>query len=101
MIAPPDAVFLCLQHSGSVRFYGGRLTVRYDAIEAGALDRAIEILHAKGFRPYFLLDGWEEPRFQARFGQASTMGRLDWAPVRRWNSPTHAALYDPAAVTSR
>jgi hypothetical protein len=100
-IAPSDAVFLSMQHSGSERFYGGRLTVRYDAIEAGTLDRAIEILRAKGFHPYFLLDGWEEPRFRERFGQASPMGRLDWNPVRRWPSPTQTALYDSATATSR
>ena len=31
---PPDAVILAMQHSGSVRYYTGRLIVRWDALES-------------------------------------------------------------------
>lgn len=93
-ITPPNAVFLSMQHSGSLRFYAKRLTVRYDLLPRGSLERAIETLRARGFRPYLLLEQWEEPKLRDRFGQTSAVGRLEWMPVKRW--PTKVALYDPA-----
>ena len=93
---PPNAVVFAMQHSGSVRFYTGRLTVRYDSLPPDSLDRAMELLRARGFRPYFLLEAWEEPAFRDRFARTSTAGRLDWRPAKKWTSPAPVALYDPA-----
>jgi hypothetical protein len=58
----------------------------------------MEVLRARGFRPYFLLEDWEEPAFRARFGQGSRAGRLDWPSVKTWGVPASVALYDPVAI---
>ena len=92
---PPNAVVFAMQHSGSIRFYTGRLTVRYDSLPPESLDRAMALLRARGFRPYFLLEEWEEPAFRARFARTSAAGRLDWRPARKWTAPAPVALYDP------
>jgi hypothetical protein len=56
----------------------------------------MEVLRARGFRPYFLLEDWEEAGFRERFGQTSRAGGLDWPPMKRWRFPVSVALYDPA-----
>ena len=71
-ITPPQAVVLAMQHSGSVRFYSGRLTLRYDLLDEGWLDRAIDHLEALGLPTYALLEDWEEEVFRKRFGAQAT-----------------------------
>ena len=68
-MTPPRAVVLAMQHSGSVRFYSGRATLRYDLLDPAWLDRAIDHLEALGFRTYALLEDWEEEVFRQRFGR--------------------------------
>ena len=93
---PGNAVFLAMQHSGSLRYYTGRLTVRYDVLPPGSLDEALGLLRARGFHPYFLLERWEEPAFRERFAKTSAAGRIDWPPARVWPTAMTVALYDPA-----
>jgi hypothetical protein len=78
---PPNAVILCVQHSGSVRYYGHRLTLRWDFLVPGELDRVVADLQAGGYKPYVLLESWESPRFREFFATASRAGRLDWKPA--------------------
>jgi hypothetical protein len=53
---PTGSVILSKQHSGSLRYYAGRLTARWDMIEPGWMGRVVEWLAAHGHRPYFLLE---------------------------------------------
>ena len=66
---PPATVVLAMQHSGSVRYYSGRLTLRYDLLDPAWLERAIDTLDGFGFRTYALLEDWEEEVFRQRFGE--------------------------------
>ena len=90
---PANAVLLSMQHSGSLRLYSGRLTVRYDFLSPQSLDAALEVLRARGYRPYFVLETWEEKVFRELFGESSAIGRLEMDPVKRWDGKV--ALYDP------
>jgi len=92
---PTNAVFLAMQHSGSLRYYTRRLTVRYDSLPPGSLDEALAVLRSRGFHPYFLLEQWEESAFRRRFADKSVMGRIDWPPARKWATASSVALYDP------
>ncbi len=89
----PDAVILSVQHSGSLRLYADRLTLRYDALDPLWLDRVVAHLQASGRRPYYVLDGGEVDAFRQRFGSANRAGRLDWPPVALLSGGI--ALYDP------
>jgi hypothetical protein len=80
---PAEAVVLSVQHSGSVRYYANRITLRYDWLENGALDAALRDLAAKGRRAYLVVDDWEEKEFRDRFSPGNRAGRLDWAPIAR------------------
>jgi len=91
----PDSVVFSIQHSGSVRYYGGRTTLRYDYLSERWLDRAVAWLTAHGKHPYFLLDEWEVPAFQARFGRDNVLGRLQLARVWEYRGNPAVFLYDP------
>ena len=49
-----------MQHSGSVRYYTGRMIVRWDALDPAWLDRAVEFLRERGIATYLLVEHWEE-----------------------------------------
>jgi hypothetical protein len=77
---PPDAVIVTMQHSGSVRYHAGRLTLRWDWMEPEWLDRAIAALHERGAPTFLLLETWEEPAFRERFKTQRTLSILDGGP---------------------
>jgi hypothetical protein len=93
----PNSVIITLQHSGSLRYYGGRTTLRYDQLNARWLDRSIAWLHANGFRPYILLDDGERQEFVQKFASRNEVGDLDIAIVAEYRDRynTSTLLYDP------
>jgi hypothetical protein len=93
---PERGVFLSVQHSGSVRYYSGRLTVRYDWIEPKSLESAIDDLRRRGYQPYFVLDEEEEEPFKARFAGTSAVGAIDWPPIARLQRTPTVNIYDPS-----
>jgi hypothetical protein len=80
---PPDAVVFAMQHSGSIRYYTGRLTMRWDVLDAGSLDAAVAALHARGVPVYAAIESWEEEEFRRRFAGQSSIARLDSAALAR------------------
>jgi hypothetical protein len=93
----PDAVILSMQHSGSIRHYAGRLTLRFDLLDRAALDRAIAFLQSARRRPYIVLDGDEVPIFRARFSGRSRLAALDWTPMATLAAPA-IFVFDPLDV---
>ena len=93
---PGRAVLFSMQLSGSARFYGGRLTVRYDFLRPDQLDPVVDELAARGFHPYFLLEDWEEAAFRAQFAHASRFGQLDWPPCAETVSGSPVRMYNPS-----
>jgi hypothetical protein len=89
----PGAVILSVQHSGSLRLYADRLTLRYDALDPLWLDRAVAYLQSIGRRPYYVLDGGEVDAFRRRFGGSNRSGTLDWPPMATLGGTI--AVYDP------
>ena len=47
----PDDVIISAQHSGSLRYYAGRLTLRWDVGDPAWLDRTVDWLAAHGHHP--------------------------------------------------
>jgi hypothetical protein len=93
---PPRAVLIATQHSGSLRYYAKRITLRWDLLPADSLDRAIRQLNALGYRPYILLDHTEEAGFTARFAARNAAGKLDWRPVADLKGRyTDVRIYNP------
>jgi hypothetical protein len=90
---PADSVLLSAQHSGSLRLYADRMTLRVDVLDPVWLDRTVEYLRSMGRRPYFVLDGGEVDAFRARFGASNLTGTLNWPPMATLASTV--AIYDP------
>lgn len=90
---PRNAVVLSVIHSGSIRWHGDRLTVRWDALPADRLDPAIALLRASGYAPYILLEDWEEPIFRQQFARTNRFGTIDWPPALEYEGPGRARLY--------
>ena len=77
---PPSALIITSWESGSVRYYGHRNTLVWDALDPGWLDRATAYIRTRGYQPYLLFEGWEEPLFRQRFA-GNAIARLDWPPA--------------------
>ena len=83
---PDRAAIICMQYSGSIRYYSGRLTVRYDWIPTNRLDSVIEQLRGLGYHPYIVLESAEMSTFQRRFQGHSELATLDWPRGRSCNT---------------
>jgi hypothetical protein len=93
-LTTPNAVILAVQHSGSVRYYAHRMTVRWDFLPSDGLDAVLRELSEKGYRPYIVIDDQEAPEFRTRFGAASRIAALDWQPLARIPSIPQVRIYD-------
>lgn len=93
---PRQSVFITGEHSGSIRYYSDRLTIRFDVLRPGWLDEAVRVLASRGYRTYFVLEVAEEARFREKFGPQSSLGRLDWPPSVQRSEPVQVKIYDPA-----
>jgi hypothetical protein len=91
---PADAVVLAVQHSGSVRYYGRRATLAWDALAPNGLEGTIAWLRAQGRTPFLVLEDGEDARFRARFG-AEGLGALDWPPQADVHGPGRVRIYNP------
>jgi hypothetical protein len=89
---PPNAAVITVQHSGSARYYGGRLTVRYDWFNR--LDQTVAALRHAGYRPYLLLEDWERLDFNRRFTEAERAPALNRNPIAEVRGRLRVALYD-------
>ena len=95
----PEAVIFAGQHSGPIRYYAGRTTIRFDLLDPAWLDRAVQWLNSQGRRPYFLLEEWEMIAFQERFARSNGLGRVALAPIVDYRAPGvpgRIYLFDPA-----
>jgi len=94
------AVILSFQHSGSIRLYTDRLTLRWDQLDVAWLDRAVEHLISIGRHPYIVVDGDEAPLFRRLFGNLNRLGALDWTPMAVLPRP-HVEIYDAGDRSAR
>lgn len=76
---PPAAVFLTRNHSGSLRYYGGRDILRWDILEPAELDTAIDYLTRRGHEVYLVVDEDELAMLRQRFMASSAFQQLDAA----------------------
>ena len=76
---PVNALVVTSWESGSVRYYSGRKTLAWDALDPAWLERMLAESRTLGYEPYLLFEGGEEPLFRQRFA-GSVIGLLDWPP---------------------
>lgn len=74
---PADSVVLANQHSGSLRCYGQRQTLRWDFIAPQQLSTTIRELEDRGATVYVALEGDEVQMFDRRFAGTIDQLRVD------------------------
>ena len=92
---PSNAILFAVQHSGSLRFYSGHLTLRFDWVQkewAAGVSGGIERL---GFHPYLIADDFEIPQVRSQFGLAEE-APLPWPVVARMRDLGGLTVYDMA-----
>ncbi|MEZ5318968.1 MAG: hypothetical protein R2752_16325 [Vicinamibacterales bacterium] len=103
---PEGSVVLALRHSGSLRYYGGRMTLRFDLLDPAWLDQAVAWFEARGVRTYLLVQDYELPEFRNRFAGQRAEARLDQSELLEYEGPSVISLFDlteprPAGVKVR
>jgi hypothetical protein len=74
---PPDSVVMANQHSGSLRWYGKRETIRWDFVDPNQLATAVGELQSHGATVYVALEGDEVAMFDRRFGAVIDQLQVD------------------------
>jgi hypothetical protein len=86
---PQQSVVLANQHSGSLRWYGKRQTIRWDFLDPSQLAPTVQELQSHGATVYVALEGDEVEMFDRRFGgvidqlQVDHVGRVRNVSFRR------------------
>lgn len=93
---PENAILLSMQHSGSLRYYSGRQTLRWDLLEPEWLERSLTFLREQGYRPFLVLEEWEQPLFTQRFAGHTKVAALDWRPMATYSGEIRTDIFDPA-----
>ncbi|HJU44799.1 MAG TPA: glycosyltransferase family 39 protein [Vicinamibacterales bacterium] len=89
---PTNSVVLANQHSGSLRWYGKRETLRWDFIAPEDLAKTVREIESHGATTYVALEGDEERMFDTRFAnvidrmQVDHVGRIRNVHFRRLTS---------------
>jgi len=96
---PSNAVFFAMQHSGSIRYYGGRHTLRYDLLDAETARRAPAALERVGLHPYLAIEDAEAADVRKVFGLPQDRP-LPWPYVARLNRFGGVSIFDLGARPS-
>lgn len=91
-LTEPGSAIFSRQHSGSIRYYAGRLTVRFEEFEPGDLDRAVAWFSARGVRSYLLLDDADIPIAREVLA-GSAADRMREPPLLHYSGTAQVYLY--------
>ena len=78
---PDNAVILSNQHSGSLRYYAGRITMRFEWLDPDMYVPALEYFDRLSRPVYVVLDDWERDIFRSRYAAVSDLSWLDRPPL--------------------
>jgi hypothetical protein len=85
--APRDAAILTYLQSGAAALYTGRMVVRLDLVNPKELDRVVDDLERRGYRPALVLDEWMESQSFRQYFIGSRYQHLDWPPRAEFAAP--------------
>ncbi|MDP9322393.1 MAG: glycosyltransferase family 39 protein [Acidobacteriota bacterium] len=66
---PAAAFVLAGQHSGSIRYYANRPTLRWDLLSPVRLDEVLATFRAQGYEPFLVVDAGEYEDFREKFAR--------------------------------
>jgi hypothetical protein len=74
---PSNAVVLSNLHSGSLRYYAGLMTARYEWIGSDQYDAALRWFQQRAYPVYAVLDEPEVDEFRAKYSSTADVSWLD------------------------
>jgi hypothetical protein len=92
---PGNAALFSVQHSGSLRFYSGRLTLRFDWVQKEWAAGVPAVVERAGYHPYLIVDDWEIPQVRMQFGFPEN-APLPWPIVARMRELGGLTVFDMA-----
>jgi 4-amino-4-deoxy-L-arabinose transferase-like glycosyltransferase len=90
---PANALVLSVQESGTVRYYGGRMTIRWDLIDRDWTGRAAGEVERLGLHPYMVIEDSELPQMRGWFGLPPD-APLPWPLVARMREHGGVSVLD-------
>jgi len=78
---PANAFVLAAQHSGSIRYYANRPTLRWDLLSPTRLDQALATVRAQGYEPLLVVDTGEYDDFRGRFSASGQQAVQQLTPL--------------------
>jgi hypothetical protein len=97
---PENAVVISVLHSGSLRLYADRLTLRYDWVDGRWWRRMLRVLTRLGYRPYVVLTDAEETAFRERFRLSDARDAPGTLLAELRGHGATVRLYDPLREAS-
>jgi hypothetical protein len=97
---PANAVVLTVQHSGSLRHYTNRLTMRWDLLAPEWWPGALDVLVMRGYRPYLLIASYEEAQFRRQFALSDAVD-APGTVIAEMTLPEAIRIYDPLRQTQQ
>lgn len=102
---PENSLTMTSLHSGTLRYYTGRNTMRFDNLDPAWLDRAVEFCESHGVPVFLLLQDWEAAQFRQRFARQKLVTVVDSPALYEMPLPNgdHTRLWSfrPGATTTR
>ena len=98
---PQASVVYSMLHSGSIRYYAGRQTLRFDILDPAWLDQSVDALERRGYKAYALLETDEESAFRTRFAGQRSVTALDEGLLAVRSSPGRELKLFELGATAR
>ncbi len=92
---PDNAALFSMQYSGPLRFYSGRLTLRYDRVKKEWAKDVPALVERAGYHPYMVIDEWETPYVRPQFGLPDD-SVLPWPVIARMREFGGVTVFDMA-----
>ncbi|MGH9252987.1 MAG: glycosyltransferase family 39 protein [Vicinamibacterales bacterium] len=93
---PDNAVIVSNQHSGSLRYYASRITMRFEWLDPDMYLPALQYLEQIGRPVYVVLDDWERDIFRRRYAPVADVSWLDRPPLVLTNEHVYFYALLPA-----
>lgn len=78
---PANAFVLAAQHSGSIRYYANRPTLRWDLLSPTRLDQVLTTVRSQGYEPLLVVDVGEYENFRERFAATGQQAVQQLTPL--------------------
>jgi len=92
---PANAALFAVQHGGSLRFYSGRVALRFDSLRPERATGAPAAVERAGYHPYLIVDDAEIPQVRRQFGFEPD-APLPWPIAARMRELGGVTIFDMA-----